>query len=346
MKLETLSLFNVRNFKEKTISFNSQSNIKVILGDNGSGKTTILKSIINNLTVFSLIYGGSFLDDKDLSINSNYMKITTKFKFNREEMDQLYSPNEIIEKDNIFKITTLYQKSSNFIILVEDDKEIDEFRRIMSLFNATTFNGGNVYYFDPFRYLPKEELEGPNSIALPKDSREHSLKGSIVDNKLVNKRFLFIKQWLINLDFKRLKSPSLENNIIFEKVTSSFNELFNPYIFEKVNDNGEILFRNKDTIIEIDRLSEGFKNIFIMIGEILFRMNLSDPENPMFYEKEAIVLIDEIDCHIHPKWQVKILKYLRLLFPNIQFIVTTHSPFVVSELTKEDIIKLEDVIYE
>ena len=56
--------------------------------------------------------------------------------------------------------------------------------------------------------------------------------------------------------------------------------------------------------------------------------------------KEAIILIDEIDCHIHPKWQKKLLPSLRELFPNCQFIVTTHSPYILDGISEYSIKKI------
>jgi predicted ATP-binding protein involved in virulence len=66
-------------------------------------------------------------------------------------------------------------------------------------------------------------------------------------------------------------------------------------------------------------------------------------------ESEAIVLIDEVDLHLHPKWQQRVLIDLMAIFPNTQFIVTTHSPQVLTTIKPEHIILLEhekDVIAE
>ena len=89
-------------------------------------------------------------------------------------------------------------------------------------------------------------------------------------------------------------------------------------------------------------LSDGFKSIFVIITAIILRLALAseDEKTELFYEKEAIILIDEIDCHIHPKWQKNILPAFRVLFPNCQFIITTHSPFILQSLNEYEIIKL------
>lgn len=58
-----------------------------------------------------------------------------------------------------------------------------------------------------------------------------------------------------------------------------------------------------------------------------------------------MVLIDEIDCHIHPKWQINIIPYFKQMFPNCQFIITTHSPFILNKLDDSEITELEGVLH-
>lgn len=83
--------------------------------------------------------------------------------------------------------------------------------------------------------------------------------------------------------------------------------------------------------IRVDLLSDGEKCTLAMFGDLARRLALANPslENPL--EGEGIVLIDEIELHMHPLWQRKVLKVLRDTFPNIQFIITTHSPQILGE---------------
>lgn len=86
---------------------------------------------------------------------------------------------------------------------------------------------------------------------------------------------------------------------------------------------------NKD--IRVDQLSDGEKCTIALFGDLARRIAMANPnkENPLL--GEGIVLIDEIELHLHPLWQRRILKVLQTTFPNIQFIVTTHSPQVLGE---------------
>jgi predicted ATP-binding protein involved in virulence len=349
MKIKKIRLKNVRNFNDKVFEFNSDNNknssVIAILGDNGSGKSTILKSIVSALSLYNPSYGGVLFDKNDIRNGTHLIQIDLDLLLNSKEKEQLYVDEGFDFKDihNISVGKVTYENNECIDVFFVEDKDHAKFNKLRSKFSSNSFEGGYIFYFDPFRFLPNEELEGPNSLTLPKNSRENALSSSILDNKLLNKKFLYIKQWLINLDFKRLKTPTDENEFVFRHVTEAFNSLFQPYLFEKVNEKGQILFRNEENVIEIDRLSEGFKNLFIIIGEIFFRLYLTDIKNSRFFEKEAVIIIDEIDCHIHPKWQVNIVPYMKKMFPNCQFIITTHSPFIVSELQENEILKLDGV---
>ena len=78
-----------------------------------------------------------------------------------------------------------------------------------------------------------------------------------------------------------------------------------------------------------------------MVMDISARMAEANPHLPNPNKSEALIMIDEIDLHLHPRWQQSILKDLQKAFPNVQFIVTTHSPFVLSSIENSVIYDLE-----
>ena len=84
--------------------------------------------------------------------------------------------------------------------------------------------------------------------------------------------------------------------------------------------------------LNVSQLSDGEKCTMTMFGDLARRLSIANPllDNPLL--GEGVVLIDEIELHMHPSWQRSVLKQLRETFPNIQFIVTTHSPIVLSEV--------------
>jgi predicted ATP-binding protein involved in virulence len=79
-----------------------------------------------------------------------------------------------------------------------------------------------------------------------------------------------------------------------------------------------------------NQLSQGEKSL-ILVGDIARRLAMMNPklDNPLL--GKGIILIDEIDMHLHPQWQRSIIQRLQTTFPNCQFILTTHSPLVISD---------------
>ncbi len=94
---------------------------------------------------------------------------------------------------------------------------------------------------------------------------------------------------------------------------------------------------DKTIVLSVSQLSDGVRAAFGLVADIAFRCAVLNPqfgaEAPA--KTHGIVLVDEVDLHLHPAWQQKILKTLQLAFPKLQFIVTTHSPQVISSVPRE-----------
>lgn len=90
---------------------------------------------------------------------------------------------------------------------------------------------------------------------------------------------------------------------------------------------------NKGSLtISVDLLSDREKCTLALIGDLARRIALANPNRDNPLDGEGIVLIDEIELHMHPSWQRRVLGFLKRVFPNIQFIVTTHSPQILGEV--------------
>jgi predicted ATP-binding protein involved in virulence len=93
--------------------------------------------------------------------------------------------------------------------------------------------------------------------------------------------------------------------------------------------------------IPIEALSEGFKSTFVWLFDMIIRIVEKGGDLSNAQDITGVVLLDEVDLHLHPSWQRTILPSLNALFPNIQFIVSSHSPFVAQSLKNEQLISLE-----
>ena len=93
--------------------------------------------------------------------------------------------------------------------------------------------------------------------------------------------------------------------------------------------------------LTVNQLSDGEKCLMAMVGDLARKMAIANPvrDNPLV--GEGIILIDEIDLHLHPKWQRMVIPKLTAIFPNCQFIISTHSPHVITHVQPECLYLLE-----
>jgi len=107
--------------------------------------------------------------------------------------------------------------------------------------------------------------------------------------------------------------------------------------FDEVTAENEVRVRTKDGSVPIEALSQGMTSLYSWIGILVQRLfeiheNSDDPT-----KHHAIVLMDELDAHMHPKWQRSIVLHLKRLFPRLQMIVSTHSPFIVAGMKPAEV---------
>ncbi|MGM9890886.1 MAG: AAA family ATPase, partial [Floccifex porci] len=103
-----------------------------------------------------------------------------------------------------------------------------------------------------------------------------------------------------------------------------------------------MVMTNSDGIdLQIDQLSGGYKAVLSVIADIAKRLSMANPDSLNPLEEEAVILIDELDLHLHPKWQKEIVDDLKRTFPKCQFIVSTHSPFIIQSLNAEELFDIK-----
>ena len=138
-----------------------------------------------------------------------------------------------------------------------------------------------------------------------------------------------------NFQLKELRSVRDAINGMMNGVSGLHTEL-NPLRFVLSVDIGA----GKSETLEIAQLSGGYRIMLSLVADLARRMAQGNPhlDNPL--ESEAIVLIDEVDLHLHPKWQQGVLSALMGTFPNSQFIVSTHSPQVLTTVKPEHVVEL------
>jgi predicted ATP-binding protein involved in virulence len=96
-----------------------------------------------------------------------------------------------------------------------------------------------------------------------------------------------------------------------------------------------MIVRKNERTLNLFQLSGGEKCILAMVGDLARRLTLANPHLPNPLEGEAIVLIDELDLHLHPVWQRVVINQISSVFPNCQFIISTHSPHIITHVKPE-----------
>lgn len=153
-----------------------------------------------------------------------------------------------------------------------------------------------------------------------------------------NARLSDFQEWLLQLDYSQ-KSGSEKSQKRLEKMHDLVrSDLFPGVIdfsFKKDGDNEHVVVvfsAGKDGDVRFEELGFGYQTTLTWLVDFCKRMFelYPDADNPL--HGEAVVLVDEIDLHLHPKWQRDLVPTLSKIFPNVQFIVTTHSPHVLQSM--------------
>jgi hypothetical protein len=176
--------------------------------------------------------------------------------------------------------------------------------------------------------------------------------------------------WLKDLDRRRLKQKeSVKNSIanepengflnedekIFESVKLFINKsglLPHQSNFDSIDIDGDVVFKDgNNNLVKVTEMSDGYRSILSLVFELIRQLTVSYPIDKVFANIRSdskkidipvpgVVLIDEIDAHLHPTWQTRIGEWFTQYFPNIQFIVTTHSPLICRACEKGTIWRL------
>lgn len=139
------------------------------------------------------------------------------------------------------------------------------------------------------------------------------------------------ESWMVYLDYQISKSNSKLATKQLEWGKAAFDSLLpDGNSFKRVDTNGHIWFDTPQGEVRSVALSDGFRSVLALAGDLIWRLIEAFPESENPLEEQGVVLIDELDIHLHPTWQRSIAGLLRKTFPKIQFIMATHSPLVAA----------------
>lgn len=156
-----------------------------------------------------------------------------------------------------------------------------------------------------------------------------------------NKKLINPSAWIKEVDYRDLKNQESSENS--RNALNSIQSIFDGLLDKKVDitiSNYEVRYIENGAQVSFDQLSEGYRTTLIFVCDLLYRFygyKMPKDFNGVF-DAKGVVLIDEIDAHLHPRWQRTIVSRIRKLFPEVQFIMTTHSPHIIQGAGQDAVI--------
>jgi len=156
-----------------------------------------------------------------------------------------------------------------------------------------------------------------------------------------------IQQWCMKQEVIALnKGKTVAEYELFKRIIATFMKEINEFdVYPQVYYSpqfGELAYRDGKEDMAISKLSAGYQSLLWMIMDLAYRECLLNPELCDLTQIKGVVLIDEIDMHLHPKWQWNIVRALKATFANVQFVIATHSPIVISSAKEANLILLDE----
>ncbi|MCD7893393.1 MAG: AAA family ATPase [Erysipelotrichaceae bacterium] len=321
--INNLYIQSVRHLKNINIPMsNSKKKHLIITGKNGSGKTSLLEALAKYLD--SVITDDKFSNYPDMLLSTE------------TSLDNANKNNDLRKVIDYEKDITFYKKKMND---TRNGLEVSFNTDIISVYRA--FNQGDfvvAFYKDERSFKANlsnhvEKINIKDKYTIDETPREDFVKylvdlkftQALAANNKKTERANEIEQWFNS--FEDLMKTIFED----QSVSLDFNE--ETFEFHLKMDNREDF--------DFNTLSSGYGAVLDIIVDLMMRME--HKANGKFkYDMPGIVLIDEIETHLHLELQKNILSMLTTIFPNVQFIVSTHSPFVLNSIENVIIYDLEN----
>ncbi len=355
MKIKKIKFENFRLFENLEVNF-PDSNFIVLIGNNGAGKTSILEGIALSFMHFTgdLLsdterYGiESYFVNDDITIEKNEGRVVVSFDY------------EVLNRKNEFKTITITKnrKQTGFSFDKKPEKFVDEIKKLIKV--NTLKSLPIVVYYNVNRTLTsnsKDKSKDEEKLISTYDEKLHAYIKTLNLNLPILKDF---EQWFLKQEIKenaikvskgdlKLDLPALKN---VRSALEKYLSIIEPGKYGKLNilresemnvnftenTNEYLSVEREGKILKFTQMSSGERMVLLLVVDIARRLTIANENSEDALDGEGIVLIDELELHLHPNWQLKIVKALKATFPKVQFIATTHSPLVLSGMRREDIL--------
>lgn len=326
MQIKNLKIENFRGIENLDLDF-SASRMIIFAGINGAGKTTVLEAL---RYLFSWYVArlkshkgkGLQLEESDI-MNGKifcFLEIEVEICLNGE--------NKTVQWSLLKKRASQRKKLDRLASRAKLNEFVD---CLMDGFTEGCENLPLVDYYSVNRIVDKVPLRIRKKHALgPLDAFDNGLNNSVNFHSF----FLWFRERedLENERYRELGKKFVKDSQLFAVRTAIAKLLPGFRKFRVKRDPLSFVVEKKGETFNFGQLSDGEKSYIVLVCDIARRMAMANPkaENPL--ESSAVVMIDEIELHLHPEWQMHVVDGLKNAFPNVQFFLTTHSPHIVTNL--------------
>ncbi len=330
MKVKSLTLRSFRGIDNLTLDFDP--NVTVLIGSNGVGKTRILNCLATLLSHFegelcdryiSLGSRGQLFLEYDVTDGSERLSCAITTLYESEEITWSLS-FEIGEDRAAGKLALNLEELRKAIELVKS-KLTESVKASIPLITYYPVNRTVVETsLDSLDKQPEKKITFTQLAAY-----DETIKRQVAFEGF----FTWFKQQEDLENELRLHDDSSYRDRHLEAVRKAIPEFLPGFSNLRVRRSPlRMTVQKQGQELIVNQLSDGEKCLLAMVGDLARRLAIANPGLPDPLQGEGVVLIDEIELHLHPEWQRRIIPSLTQTFPNCQFIITTHSPQILGEI--------------
>lgn len=343
LRVDSLTLRNFRNYEK--LQVNLDPLLTVIVGDNGAGKTAIVDALA--IAAGSYLLGFDLAPGNKPTISQDDARLVLKEFGDNVENRAIYpvtvEATGVVDNESISWSRSLNRRGGRTTL--KDASDIYElskkaFSEVSSEFPSSRTLPIVSYYSTGRLWAQKRDKKTLTTNRILREDGYASALDVHADEKRLFKWLK--KNTLISLQ-KETPVTSLKavQKTIEDALSSVTKSNENSVYFDVESDQLMVQYQNANQEVRLPfhNLSDGYRSALGLIADIAYRMATLNPQlgEKATQETDGIVLIDEVDLHLHPRWQSQILSDLRRLFPLVQFVVTTHAPHVISSVKRENI---------
>lgn len=337
MILERVHIANFKGIEECTVELKEGFNL--IIGNNGYGKTSILEAISVGLGGY--IAGLEEVPTKHFSKDEIRVVLEKQGEgsFNKRYMTPVSIECEAVVEGE--RVEWTRRKNS-----LKSSRSTVEPRTICKKAYQMANESNHILPILSYQSTARmwmQKREAPENIFSKKFYRTVGYAGCLQEASNIK----MLMNWIRHMEKQEWKrKETIGEYLGVKKAVCRYmqfmmdEEVLN---VEYDDQSDELVFITNSNTLPVGYLSAGYQSLIWMILDIAYRMALLNPNLlERINETPGVILIDELDMHLHPKWQWKVVDALRETFPNVQFIAATHSPIIISSCENVNIITVDE----